>query len=69
MRNYFAGLVISTLFISVETSQDAQSLYRNLMNNYNKVVRPVSENGKTLSLWLGLKFMQLIGVVRSDCSL
>ena len=53
----------------VESNEDAKRLYKNLMSNYNKLIRPVSNSSESLTVKLGLKLSQLIGVVCSNCSI
>jgi hypothetical protein len=53
------GLKATTL----EANPDAKRLYDDLLSNYNRLIRPVSNNTDTLTVWLGLKLSQLIEVV------
>lgn len=46
-----------------EANPDAKRLYDDLLSNYNRLIRPVSNNTDTLTVWLGLKLSQLIEVV------
>jgi hypothetical protein len=46
-----------------EANPDAKRLYDDLLSNYNRLIRPVSNNSETLTVWLGLKLSQLIEVV------
>jgi hypothetical protein len=46
-----------------EANPDAKRLYDDLLSNYNRLIRPVSNNSDTLTVWLGLKLSQLIEVV------
>jgi nicotinic acetylcholine receptor len=48
-----------------EANPDAKRLYDDLLSNYNRLIRPVSNNSETLTVWLGLKLSQLIEVVSS----
>lgn len=54
--------------VDVYGSSDARRLYHNLMEKYNannnKLIRPVLDNTGILNVSMGLKFTQLIGVVR-----
>lgn len=43
---------------------DAKRLYDDLLSNYNKLVRPVINNTKALTVKIKLKLSQLIDVVR-----
>ena len=42
----------------------AKRLYDDLLSNYNRLIRPVSNNTDKLTVKLGLKLSQLIDVVR-----
>ncbi|XP_037774223.1 acetylcholine receptor subunit alpha-like 1 [Penaeus monodon] len=41
---------------------DAKRLYDDLLSNYNRLIRPVSNNSEKLTVKLGLKLSQLIDV-------
>jgi len=47
----------------VEANPDAKRLYDDLLSNYNRLIRPVSNNSEKLTVKLGLKLSQLIDVV------
>ena len=60
-----------TIFICLRGTagnEDAKRLHNHLMDNYNRLVRPVSNSSERLTVKLGLKLSQLIGVVRSLCA-
>ena len=42
---------------------DAKRLYDDLLSNYNRLIRPVENNTEKLTVHLGLRLSQLIGVV------
>jgi hypothetical protein len=48
---------------SVVCNPHAKRLYDDLLNNYNRLIRPVSNNTEKLTVKLGLKLSQLIDVV------
>ena len=48
---------------------DAKRLYDDLLSNYNKLVRPVSNVTEAVTVYLKLKLSQLIAVVREIFSL
>jgi hypothetical protein len=52
-----------------EANPDAKRLYDDLLSNYNRLIRPVSNNTDTLTVWLGLKLSQLIEVVSAQTEL
>lgn len=43
---------------------DAKRLYDDLLSNYNRLIRPVSNNTDTVLVKLGLRLSQLIELVR-----
>lgn len=42
---------------------DAKRLYDDLLSNYNRLIRPVSNNTQTVLVKLGLRLSQLIDLV------
>ena len=48
---------------AVVCNPHAKRLYDDLLNNYNRLIRPVSNNTEKLTVKLGLKLSQLIDVV------
>lgn len=61
-------LLLAFLFFFCETVQanpDAKRLYDDLLSNYNRLIRPVSNNTDTVLVKLGLRLSQLIDLVRS----
>ena len=48
-----------------EANPFAKRLYDDLLSNYNRLIRPVSNNTEKLTVWLKLKLSQLIDVVSS----
>ena len=65
MKNKLA--VGALLLICIENvhggNPDAKRLYDDLLSNYNKLVRPVSNVSETVTVHLKLKLSQLIAVV------
>jgi nicotinic acetylcholine receptor len=55
--------------VTYEANPDAKRLYDDLLSNYNRLIRPVSNNSDTLTVWLGLKLSQLIEVVSAVTTL
>lgn len=45
---------------------DAKRLYDDLLSNYNRLIRPVSNNTDTVVVKLGLRLSQLIDLVCSS---
>ena len=56
------GLIVITTPIC-EANSDAKRLYEDLLASYNRLIRPVGNNSDRLTVRLGLKLSQLIGVV------
>lgn len=46
------------------SNPDAKRLYDDLLSNYNRLIRPVSNNTDTVVVKLGLRLSQLIDLVR-----
>lgn len=46
----------------VEASPDAKRLYDDLLSNYNRLIRPVGNSSDRLTVKMGLKLSQIIGV-------
>nr|WUR05317.1 nicotinic acetylcholine receptor alpha 8 subunit [Orius laevigatus] len=44
----------------IEANPDAKRLYDDLLSNYNRLIRPVSNNTETLTVWMRLKMSQLL---------
>ena len=51
--------------VLTDANPHAKRLYDDLLNNYNRLIRPVSNNTEKLTVKLGLKLSQLIDVVSS----
>ncbi|XP_049938330.1 acetylcholine receptor subunit beta-like 2 [Schistocerca serialis cubense] len=54
--------VVSVTGTAFEANPDAKRLYDDLLSNYNRLIRPVTNNSETLTVHLGLKLSQLIEV-------
>lgn len=52
--------------ISVIANPDAKRLYDDLLSNYNRLIRPVSNNTQTVLVKLGLRLSQLIDLVSPE---
>lgn len=48
---------------TVHANPDAKRLYDDLLSNYNRLIRPVSNNTDTVLVKLGLRLSQLIDLV------
>ena len=64
-----AIVLIFTIFCPPCTGNpDAKRLYDDLLSNYNRLIRPVSNNTDTVLVRLGLRLSQLIDLVRIHVS-
>ena len=52
------------MFTLADANPHAKKLYDDLLSNYNRLIRPVSNNTEKLTVKLGLKLSQLIDVVK-----
>lgn len=56
--------IIQVFFIcQINGNPDAKRLYDDLLSNYNRLIRPVSNNTDTVLVKLGLRLSQLIDLV------
>lgn len=61
-----ALFVLQLVFMQEITGNpDAKRLYDDLLSNYNRLIRPVSNNTQTVLVKLGLRLSQLIDLVSS----
>lgn len=59
------SLIILILSVGIcYSNPDAKRLYDDLLSNYNRLIRPVSNNTDTVVVKLGLRLSQLIDLVR-----
>lgn len=57
-------LLICLFFVlTIHANPDAKRLYDDLLSNYNRLIRPVSNNTDTVLVKLGLRLSQLIDLV------
>lgn len=56
-------LVFLFFIIKIHANPDAKRLYDDLLSNYNRLIRPVSNNTDTVLVKLGLRLSQLIDLV------
>lgn len=55
--------LVFLLFTRTSSNPDAKRLYDDLLSNYNRLIRPVSNNTDTVLVKLGLRLSQLIELV------
>lgn len=65
MKTLLSFSVMWTLLASCVANPDAKRLYDDLLSNYNRLIRPVSNNTDTVLVKLGLRLSQLIDLVSS----
>lgn len=65
MKGHNASFVLglSCLLSLAGGNPDAKRLYDDLLSNYNRLIRPVSNNTDTVLVKLGLRLSQLIDLV------
>lgn len=63
LRTLVSCCLLWTLFTLCEANPDAKRLYDDLLSNYNRLIRPVSNNTDTVLVKLGLRLSQLIDLV------
>lgn len=51
------------LFDKIAGNPDAKRLYDDLLSNYNRLIRPVSNNTQTVLVKLGLRLSQIMELV------
>jgi hypothetical protein len=62
MRSHF--LLLATLYWGVaRANPDAKRLYDDLLSNYNRLIRPVSNHTDKVTVKLGLRLSQLVDLV------
>lgn len=63
----FVTLLLLLCLVGVTISNpDAKRLYDDLLSNYNRLIRPVSNNTDTVLVKLGLRLSQLIELVGAE---
>jgi hypothetical protein len=58
-------LLINSLILLSKADNDAKRLLDHLLNNYDKVARPVLEANERIDLYLGIKLSQIADIVRN----
>ncbi|CAH1407723.1 unnamed protein product [Nezara viridula] len=58
-----ASALLLAAILSAAANPDAKRLYDDLLSNYNRLIRPVSNNTDTVLVKLGLRLSQLIDLV------
>ena len=66
------GIILSLALIWVQgpgitkANPDAKRLYDDLLSNYNRLIRPVSNHTEKVTVKLGLRLSQLVDLVSTD---
>ena len=66
------GITLSLALIWVQgpgitkANPDAKRLYDDLLSNYNRLIRPVSNHTEKVTVKLGLRLSQLVDLVSTD---
>ncbi len=55
---------LPSLLPSVLANPDAKRLYDDLLSNYNRLIRPVSDHNEKVTVKLGLRLSQLVDLVK-----
>lgn len=63
IKNSLKWVMIVSVLTLVRANPDAKRLYDDLLSNYNRLIRPVSNNTDTVLVKLGLRLSQLIDLV------
>ena len=63
IKNSLKWVIIVSLLSCTCGNPDAKRLYDDLLSNYNRLIRPVSNNTDTVLVKLGLRLSQLIDLV------
>ncbi|XP_037953579.1 acetylcholine receptor subunit alpha-like 2 [Teleopsis dalmanni] len=66
MKLFYIFLLMTLLCETVNANPDAKRLYDDLLSNYNRLIRPVSNNNHTVLVKLGLRLSQLIDLNLKD---
>lgn len=66
IKNSLKWVIIVSFLTCVRANPDAKRLYDDLLSNYNRLIRPVSNNTDTVLVKLGLRLSQLIDLVSDN---
>lgn len=69
IRNSLKWVIIVSLVTAARANPDAKRLYDDLLSNYNRLIRPVSNNTDTVLVKLGLRLSQLIDLVSESVTI
>ena len=63
--SFVSSLLLPLAFRIVWCNPDSKRLYDDLMSNYNRLIRPVSNHTEKVTVKLGLRLSQLVDLVRA----
>lgn len=69
IRHSLKWVIIVSLLSFTQANPDAKRLYDDLLSNYNRLIRPVSNNTDTVLVKLGLRLSQLIELVSGNVTI
>ncbi len=61
---FLAFVVVALMAMKAEANPDAKRLYDDLLSNYNRLIRPVSNHTNKVTVKLGVRLSQLVDLVR-----
>ena len=61
-------LLVAAAVAPTRANPDAKRLYDDLLSDYNRLIRPVSNSTERVTVKLGLRLSQLMDLVSSVCS-
>ncbi|KAA0203543.1 hypothetical protein HAZT_HAZT012131 [Hyalella azteca] len=56
-------MTLTFMVVLGAANPDAKRLYDDLLSSYNRLIRPVSNNNETITVWMRLRLSQLIDLV------
>ena len=59
------GLILILVTKATKANPDAKRLYDDLLSNYNRLIRPVSNHTEKVTVKLGLRLSQLVDLASS----
>ena len=59
-------VVLAILLVSTSANPDAKRLYDDLLADYNRLIRPVSNHTDKVTVKLGLRLSQLVDLVSKE---
>ena len=63
LMNFLALMAVLLMVREAKANPDAKRLYDDLLSNYNRLIRPVSNHTEKVTVKLGLRLSQLVDLV------